>query len=346
MKRIFAFSILIVLSVLSFAQTGGKSVYSFLKVPVSAKSSAIGGSVVSLRGDLQFAFDNPALLDSSVNNDIVLSYINYVADINFGNVSYAKHVEGIGTFAAGLTYANYGQFTSTNDFGDEIGFFSASDYNLTLAYSKPFNEYFNIGVALKNVYSAYETYRSYGIGMDIGASYLSKNKTFSAGALISNIGSQIVTYTSGNRERFPYELKAGFSKKLGHAPFRFSVFANDLQKWDLTYTNAANSSDSLNRIITFDKFMRHMVMSAEIVPNDNFFVALSYNYKRRQELKMSSRGGMSGFAVGVGFKLKLFGFSFSRSIYQFSGASNHITITTNFDNLKKKVIRTNTSDML
>lgn len=323
------------------AQTGGKSIYNFLKIPASAKSSSAGGSVVSLRGDIQYFADNPALLDASVNDDISISYVNYIADINFGNFAYAKHFNRIGTFGAYLVYANYGDFTETNELGEEIGSFKANDYNIGISYSKPVNDFFNIGVSLKNIFSNLESYNSYGVGIDIGGNYLSKNKTFSAGAVVSNVGSQIITYTKGNRENFPHELKAGFSKKLGHAPLRFSVFGNNLQKWDLTYTNLENSSDSTNRIFTFDKFMRHLVLCAEVVPSNNFYINISYDYKRRQELKLSSRGGLIGFAFGTGIKLKMFGLSYSRSLYHFSGASNHITITTNFDNLKKKVIRKN-----
>jgi hypothetical protein len=329
-------------SVVTFAQTGGKSVYSFLNVPTSAKSSSAGGSVVSLRGDLQFIADNPASLDTSVSNDIILSYINFIGDINFGNVAYAKHSDKLGVTIAGyLTYANYGDFIETNNLGEEIGEFKARDYNLGISFSKPVNDYFNVGISLKNIYSSLETYKSYGIGGDIGGSYLSKNKTFSAGAVISNFGSQIVSYTSGNKEQFPYELKAGFSKKLGHAPFRFSVFTNNLQKWDLTNSNGVNSSDSTIRFFTFDKFMRHLVINAEIIPSDNFYINISYDYKRRQDLKLSSRGGFIGFAFGTGIRVKMFELSYSRSIYHFAGASNHISITTNFDNLKKKVLRKN-----
>lgn len=314
---------------------GGNSVFSFLNVAETAKSAGSGGSVLSQRNDLQFITDNPALLTSELDNGLSLSYINFVSDINFGNATFVKNFEKVGVFAAELTYVNYGDFIAANSFGEVEGAFTAADYNLSIVHSRPLNEYFNIGFSLNNTFSVMETYSSFGVGADVGVDYLSDNKSFGMGVVVSNIGRQLKTYGNELRESYPFNMQFGLSKKLGHAPFRFNVLADNLQKWDLTYQIEEEDEESSDKLITFDKFMRHMVLGVDLVPNDNFYISLSYNYRRRQELKLSSKGGMIGFSIGAGLKLKKFGISFARSVYQFSGASNHLTLVTNLSNFTK-----------
>ena len=75
----------------SFAQEGGNSVYKFLELTNSARVASLGGNVISINdNDLNFSYHNPALLNNHVANNLVLNYVNYFSDINYGYVSYSK----------------------------------------------------------------------------------------------------------------------------------------------------------------------------------------------------------------------------------------------------------------
>lgn len=82
-------SFLLWLSVLNVFPQAGYGVYQFLDLPVSARQAALGGFNISVRdNDLNFAFQNPALLTSATSGMIGLNVANYLSDIRFGSVMY------------------------------------------------------------------------------------------------------------------------------------------------------------------------------------------------------------------------------------------------------------------
>ena len=80
-----------------------------------------------------------------------------------------------------------------------------------------------------------ERYFSAGICVDIGAAYHNERLLFDAGLVIRNAGFQIKSYTGRGGEPLPFEIIAGATKRLAHAPFSFSLTLKHLEKPDLTY---------------------------------------------------------------------------------------------------------------
>ncbi len=88
---------------------------------------------------------------------------------------------------------------------------------------------------------------------------------------------QLTTYT-GYREKLPFELQAGITQGLAHAPFRFSIIYQNLERWDLTYeTNESNDFSSMGGEaevggfdVFGDKLMRHLVFGLEFLLGENF----------------------------------------------------------------------------
>lgn len=109
---------------LLYSQTGGDNTYEFLNLPSGARVAAMGGNNVShYDNDLNFVLNNPGLLRPEMHDKITLNYINYLSDINFGYVSYARNVSNVGTFAAGIQYVNYGTFLHASETGEIYGEF-------------------------------------------------------------------------------------------------------------------------------------------------------------------------------------------------------------------------------
>ena len=164
----------------SFTQTGGDNVYEFLNLTHSGLVSSLGGSNVSLTGNnLNLAYHNPALLNADMDKTIALNYVNYFAGINYGLAMYSRSFPGIGNFAAGLTYLNYGSFTEADATGMITGNFRASEYAFSFIYSREIDSVFSVGINFKPVLSSLEKYTSFGFAFDIGASWHSRNKLFS-----------------------------------------------------------------------------------------------------------------------------------------------------------------------
>ncbi len=326
------------------AQEAGTTTYNFLRLTNSARVAALGGTVLAIQdNDLNFAFHNPALLSTDMDRNLVLNYVDYFAGVNYGYASYAFNKEGIGSFAGGLHYINYGNFERYDEFGNYQGNFRASEYAFNLIGSRQIIDTFlTVGVNIKPVFSVFEQYTSLGLLMDLGAVYYNPHSLTTVGLAIKNIGAQLTTY-AGVREKIPFEIQAGFSQRLEYAPFRFSVNLQNLQKWDLSYPVEEDNTIDGEEIerskfdIIGDQLMRHVIFGAEFLPGKNFHVELGYNYRRRQELKAESRLGMVGFSWGFGFRVSKFHVSFGHATYHLAGGTNHFSITTNLSEFYKQL---------
>jgi hypothetical protein len=337
------------LSLNAYSQIGGTYTYAFLNLPNAARAASLGGKIVAIPDDdLNLPFHNPALLSDEMDSHLVLNYVNYFADVNYGYASYAKSYKNLGRFAAGIHYINYGKFTAADEFGTKTGTFNASEYALNLIYSKTIDSVFHLGLNLKPIYSIFESYNSFGLAADIGLTYHKPNDFFMAGIVIKNIGTQIVSYYDGNREPLPFEIQAGISQRLQYAPFRFSLLLQHLQKFDLTYNSPLDPNDPIdpftgspvkeNKLeLLGDKLMRHLILGVEFIPGENFYVNLGYNYLRRQELKVPARHGMTGFSWGFGLKISKFHISYGRASYHLAGGSNHFSLSTDLSQFYKRI---------
>ncbi|WP_282036039.1 type IX secretion system protein PorQ [Saccharicrinis aurantiacus] len=311
------------------AQKGGSSTYDFLNLTSSAKVGALGGNNISLKDstDLNMAYHNPALLHASMDNSLVFNFVPYVGDTQYGYVGFGKEFKNVGTFSIGIMNMNYGEFDRADDVGNILGTFSAAEYSFNIAYSRQFSPNFSMGMAIKPIYSKMDTYQSFGIATDFGIAYFKAESGFSFGATIKNLGSQITSYDD-TYEELPTDFQIGISKKLKHAPFRFSITAQNLLVWD---TDIENEDDNyvIDDISFGDNLLRHMVFGVEFLPTKNFHVDFGYNHKRRKELGYSEKMSTAGFSWGFGFKAYKFHVAYGSARYHLGGTSNHFSISTN-----------------
>lgn len=320
------------------AQTGGNAVFTSLDVQASARIAAMGGSLPAVRdGDLNLAVFNPALLDSLSHQKMALSYVNYFSGVNMGFASYAHHLDSSNITVAGtMQYVNYGEFIERDVTGLETGTFNAGDYALILGAAMPIDSLFTVGVNMKGVYSNIAGYTSWGLALDAGATYYNPEREFTAALVVRNLGRAFGGYTDGIRDTINANVALAVSKKLKHAPFRFSLVYDNLQQWDLTTPfDAQTTIDPFSgeevggiRFPFGDQLMRHITFGTEVLLGENFRVNIGYNYRRRQEMKLNDRPGTAGLSWGLGFRINRFDFSYGRAIYHFAGPSNHFTITT------------------
>lgn len=323
-----------------FSQTGGDNVYEFLNLTHSGLVSSLGGTNVSLNGhNLNMAYHNPALLSSKMNNTLALNYVNYFAGINFGLAMYSRSYPGIGNFAAGMTYLNYGTFTATDPSGVITGDFSAAEYAFSLMYSWQIDSLFTIGANFKPVLSHLENYTSFGFAFDIGASWHNASNLFSAGMVIRNAGLQLTSYAGEERQKLPFEIQAGISQRLAHAPFRFSLTLKHLEKYDLThdYTEPGATATVKSKSSEIaENIMRHAVVGVELIPHKNFYFSTGYNYQRRRELQVESKVSTVGLSWGFGINTSWMDIEFGRATYHLAGSSTHLSLILRPDNIYKK----------
>ncbi|NQU54178.1 MAG: type IX secretion system protein PorQ [Bacteroidetes bacterium] len=340
MKQIYYLTILLFFTIFtSSAQIGGENTYQFLELTNSARVAALGGNQVALLDttDLNLPFHNPALLDSAMQNRVLVNYVNYLTDINYGYASYAKSYEGIGNFALGMHYINYGDFREATELGELTGInFNAAEYALNIIYSNNYKR-LKYGANLKPILSSFESYQSVGIAADLGISFSSKNSLTNVALVASNMGTQITTYyDNGSREKIPFNLQAGISRRLSHAPLIFSITLQQLNNWDLANPEPDPNSDGELSIFERDEsfakqIMRHTVFGIEVLPSENFILRAGYNYQRRQELKFDDKVSSVGFSFGFGVKVKRFRLDYANSRFHLASSSNLFSLGINLN---------------
>ena len=345
MKGLFYIAFTVVYFLITFdgfSQLGGRYAYQFLNISNNALSTALGGDNVSSPAhDVGLAYHNPALLDSSYHANLTVNYTNYMADINFGYVGYVHHLKRYGTMGVGLNYLNYGRFTEADETGVITGTFTVADYDMNIYWAKSIDTNWTAGATFKTFFSDYYIVHSLAVAVDAGVFYKNRKHLFSFGAVIKNAGVQLLRFTPKNKEKLPFDVELGISKKVKHAPFRLSLTATNLLHYNLQYNDSAALDIPVDTsqkppspwITAGDNVMRHLIWGIEFLPTNNFYVAVGYNYRRRQELKVMTRRALTGFSLGVGLKISHFYISYGWAKYHLAGSSNIISVRVNVNDL-------------
>ena len=336
--------IVLLLPLFASAQTGGESVFSFLNNNASARIAALGGNALAIDdNDLSIAIMNPSLINSEINNNIVLNYTDFYSNIQSGFAAYSHTYDKAGSFAMGLQFVNYGTFIATSDNGDQQGSFGAGEYAASLGWGRRLDSVLSIGADLKFVYSSLESYYSYGIVADVAATFHAK-RNLDISLLFRNIGRQLKSYEAGNEKPMPIEIQLGISRRLEHLPLRYCILLHDLQRWDLRYDdpNKSNVDPITGEPIKQDRFMnildegmRHVIVGLELMPVKSFVLRVGYNQQLRKEMKLESRSSIVGFSWGFGIRIKKISIDYARSTWHLNGSPNYLTISANLSDFLK-----------
>lgn len=327
-----------------FAQLGGTQVFRVLDVPSSARIAALGGSPVAvLDNDLNLGLFNPALLNAEMKQQVALSFLPYVDKIAIGYGSYCHHFDSVGiTTSAAVQYVDYGTFTRTNETGAEEGTFRAGEYVVQLGGSRAVDSLFRIGVNLKYITSNLENYRANALGADVGAVFHKKALGLTIAATLRNVGTVTSAFTS-TKEKLPTQLQLATTYKFRHAPFRLGLSIDNMQRWDLTYEDPdaqtqidpATGELLVDEVTTLERGLWHLVPNAEILFSKNFMLRLAYNYRRRQELRLDEKPGLTGMSLGIGLRVSKLHVSYGFAQFFPGSASNTFSLALRFADLKK-----------
>jgi len=305
----------------------GKTAFDFLQLPASVRASALGGTNVSvIENDLSLIFQNPAFLGPEMDLTFSAGFLSYIADINMGNVAFAKALGERSAFGAGFIYTNYGKMLETTSDNIILGDLNATDISGNIFFSRDLSEKIRGGVSAKFIYSNYEYNTAIGLGVDLGLSYYNRDKNLSVGLAGKNLGRQIKAYET-ELANLPWDIQFGISQKLSHAPVRYSITGVYLNQWQ--FYNLQGEKDAFTT-----NLLKHLVFGVEFLLTDNFWVGIGYNTKRASDLHLSEGNKFSGFSAGAGLKVKAFAFGCSIGQYHPSASSLMFNISTSLAEMK------------
>lgn len=330
----------------SHAQTGGLNSFPFLNLTYSARSAGLGGSFISVYDeDVTLGIANPSLLNSTMNKNISFSTSLMPGGINHGMLGYGYDVKRIGASMAGyIKYISYGTFQRTSVNGTSEGTFSPFEMVAGAGIGKEINKRILLGANLNFLFSQMENYSSVGASVDFAATFRIEEKNFLVTLLGKNIGYQFKGYTKGVHHPLPLELQVATSYRVKHAPFRVTLLAHNLQKWDLTYNdpNLVPTVDPLTgdtipvkRAGFFEKLGRHFSYQVEILAGKHIDIRVGFDYHRRKELGLGQRPGMAGFSFGFGVHFAKFRIDYGFIAYSAAGYGNMLTLSTDLSKWRK-----------
>lgn len=318
-----------------FAQIGGKHIYEFLELPGSARITALGGLQLAIfDDDIAMGYQNPALYNSAMHKKIQFGHQLYFAGIHQGYAATAFDYKPGIVLSGGLQYIAYGQFEKTDNIGQSQGTFSGSEFALNAGGSYKASQNITFGANVKLIGSYLYQYQSYGIAADLGVAYNDTSRRFTAALVVKNAGLQFIKYDF-EREPVPFDIQAGFTKRLKYMPFRFGVMLHHLHQWNIRYDDPAlqqenilldpNAPSPKEKNYFIDNLFRHVNFNGEFYLGKALNVRIGYNYLKRGELNVASRTWASGFSGGFGIELKRWSMSYGKAFYAVPASSNHFS---------------------
>ena len=323
MLRKLVFLLAFLLSASVFSQIGGKAVYQFLNLAQSPRQAALGGKTVTVVDyDVNQAFYNPATINADMHKRLSVNYGSYYGEVSYGTAAYAytydRHLQ---TFHAGINYINYGTFEGRDELGNLTSDFTGSEAALSLgyAYNIPWTDMF-VGANVKLISSTLESYNSWGTAVDLGFLYVDYDNDINYGLTVRNLGFQIKPYEDTN-EKLPLAIDAGISQLMENVPIRWHVTFENLQQWNIAFSNPNRAQGSLDggseeeKVSFFNNALRHLILGAELFPEKGFNLRLGYNFRRSEELRILDQRNFSGISVGFGLRFGKVKFDYSYSRY-------------------------------
>jgi hypothetical protein len=277
----------------SIVMAGGKSTYEFLRLDISPRASALGGNFIAMLDDPTLLFYNPAGLSSLSSDYASIGFFKHLLDINLGYGVYTFKSKYFGDLGIGAVYINYGNFTQTDRYGNQLGNFSAGELAIIGGFAR---EYGNLkyGANLKLIYSSIAGVRSTAIGFDLGLMYLIEGQNLNFALTLNNFGTQLNRYLT-LKENLPFEIRFAISKKLEHLPLRLNLGLNKLNETTPKIT---------------DK-IKNFTLGGEFNISENLDVRIGFNNEKRQEMKITPTLDLTGFSFGVGLKIQKYKFDYS-----------------------------------
>lgn len=293
------------------AELFSQNTYDFLRLDMSARAGALGGSYVTNNDDVEVIFHNPSGLNFLEESPASVSFVKHLMDINLFSLAFSTELNDIGRFGAAIKYINYGNFEEADEFGNVTGEFGAGELAFLLGYAGTFEENFYYGANAKVIYSSIADASSSAIGVDLGVHYEFPEMMLNIGASVLNLGSQISSYID-TKEDLPLDIVVGVSKRLENLPVRLSLDFHRL------------NDDR-------DEFYQHFKgfsLGAEFYLSRVFTLQFGYDNERRSDLKIGNSSGIAGFNGGLGVTISEYKFNYGYSSLGLVGALHRITLST------------------
>ncbi|MCM2267524.1 MAG: PorV/PorQ family protein [Elusimicrobiales bacterium] len=212
------------------AYGAGTGAANFLKIPVGAKETSLGGSFTAATDNANAVYYNPAGLNLLQTREISFAHNNYIEGMSQHWLSAAYPYKS-GVLGFGLNYFSVPPFASYDEYDNRTGNVDARDMALYFSWGAPLGlkhkhlRAASYGVSVKYISQVLDTESGSGYGIDVGVIAESTVENLKFGASLENILSSKITFIKKGA-RPPLRLKTG-------AAYGFRSFAGPLVRASL-----------------------------------------------------------------------------------------------------------------
>ena len=180
----------------------------FLKIDVGARPAAMGVAFVAVDGDVNAICWNPASLGSIKHQEFTFMHNEWLNDVRYEFVGYAKPINDNRVIAGGITYLGSGNIEGWKDQNTQDDF-SAGDMAVTMSYARKMNEQMLVGANARLIHQKIKNSTAAGVAMDMGILYSTRVKGLNVGVALRNLGTRMKF--ENEADSLPLELKGGIA---------------------------------------------------------------------------------------------------------------------------------------
>lgn len=135
------------------------------------------------------------------------------------------------------------------------------------------------------LYSSYEAYSAFAIGVNLGINYYNPDSEWSASAVVANLGGQLKRFNE-THDRLPIDIRLGVAKCSATYPYDSPLRPGILQMASADYKTGDGTQPLEEKDSFMSNLFRHLVFGVDFIPNERFMLlsATITNTNRHEHL--------------------------------------------------------------
>ena len=168
----------------------GTSGAQFLKLDVDARSVAMGGANAAITHGAMALYYNPAGIANLDQNSLAFSYTDWIADITYNYLAYARPISGIGNVGIHVAILTMDDMEETTlEQPDGTGdMFGANSWVVGISNAHQLTNRFSFGVTCKYLRESISDLSSGSLAFDVGTIYYTGFRTLRIAMSTRNFG--------------------------------------------------------------------------------------------------------------------------------------------------------------